>query len=531
VTRIGRIALAALVAVSVLAGCSTVPEGPGSSDAPLTVTTTGGELKGRTTRATRQFLGIRYALPPTGDRRWTLPEPVPPASGVTDATKAGSQCPQTTGEDKKPGTDEDCLFLNVTAPRRTVAGERLPVMVWWHGGGFTNGSGSQYGADRLAAQGDVIVVTVNYRLGLLGYLGLPGLPGSGSFGFADQIASLEWVKANAAAFGGDPGNVTVFGESAGAMSTCALLTSPKAAGLIEKAAISSGSCRLNWPVGFLYRDSPAQTPYMSLASQEAAGTATAARFGCTGPDVVGCLREAPPEAFLDPGDPAPGHMVFGTDLLPEDPAVALANGRLAQVPVLSGGNLDETRSFVGAELLDDPTSVTAESYPSLLQAAFGAKAADVAARYPLSAYDSPALAWSAVTTDRGWACPTLAGEQNLAAHTDVYAYEFADPDAPDVNGIDVKGLPQGAAHGNEMPSLFDLHGKNLLKGDGQRGLSDTMIGYWSSFARSGVPSAPGAPAWNRTTPGSAEVLSLAPGAVRTVDAADVHQCGFWATIG
>ncbi|NED70239.1 carboxylesterase family protein, partial [Streptomyces sp. SID10244] len=169
----------------------------------------------------------------------------------------------------------------------------LPMMVWWHGGGYTTGAGSAYDAQRLADRGNVIVVTVNYRLGIMGYLNTPGLDGGGDFGFADQVESLRWVKANARALGGDPGNMTVFGESAGAMSACALLTSPAARGLVDRAILASGSCMLNWPAGTLYPEVPAQTPYASQPDSQATGVGAAEQLGCTGTAVVECLRTLP----------------------------------------------------------------------------------------------------------------------------------------------------------------------------------------------------------------------------------------------
>ncbi|MBE7161805.1 MAG: carboxylesterase family protein, partial [Williamsia herbipolensis] len=243
-----RAGVATLSAVAVLAACTsgsgTAPgggttasrpsslgtAGPGSASAPvtsppvhgspvpapLTVETTSGRLHGLATSTSREFLGVRYAKPPTGPRRWTMPVPEPKASGTVPATEPGASCAQAgsaPGASATASTSEDCLFLNVTTPRTMTPGERLPVMVWWHGGGYTSGSGSAYDAQRLAARG-VVVVTVNYRLGVFGYLSLPGLKGSGDFGLGDQILATRWAKHNAAAFGGDPDDITVFGESA-----------------------------------------------------------------------------------------------------------------------------------------------------------------------------------------------------------------------------------------------------------------------------------------------------------------------------
>jgi DNA-binding MarR family transcriptional regulator len=230
------------------------------------------------------------------------------------------------GPGQPASASEDCLFLNVTTPRTQPPGARLPVMVWWHGGGYTSGSGSEYDAGRMAAQGDVIVVTINYRLGVFGYFGLPGLPDSGDFGFADQIAALRWVKRNAAAFGGDPGNLTVFGESAGGMSACALLTSPQARGLVEKAAISSGSCLLNWPAVGLYPGAPPGTPYLPVRQVRADGLAAAKSVGCETGNVLRCMRGKPASALLPLTRDFADSLAYGTALLPHDPATAKDRG-------------------------------------------------------------------------------------------------------------------------------------------------------------------------------------------------------------
>jgi para-nitrobenzyl esterase len=313
------------------------------TDAPDTVRVDTGLLHGSTTPTARHFLGVPYAKPPVGELRWAPPQPATPWPGLREATQPGSRCPQTAAGPGQPGsTDEDCLYVNVTTPRRQAPGARLPVMVWWHGGGYDSGAGSDYDADRLAAQGNVIVVTLNYRLGVFGYFGLPGLPGSGDFGLEDQIAGARWAKRNAVAFGGDPDNITVFGQSAGGMSTCALLTSPQAQGLIDKAIISSGSCLLDWPAGGLSPGTPGATPYTSLQQDQADGLAAAHGNGCPTGE-LSCMR-AKPAADLVPLDESfSNHLAYGTPLLPLDPATALREGRFLHVPVISGGNRDEAR--------------------------------------------------------------------------------------------------------------------------------------------------------------------------------------------
>lgn len=531
------VAVGALVSVLALCGCTgdappenAVPEPPVSSS--LQVDTTTGTLQGTTVGDTHQFLGVRYALPPTGERRWTLPEPPPDTDAVLDATAPGSPCPQ--GGDVAQSiasTDEDCLFLDVTVPARASDSPR-PVMVWWHGGGFTSGAGSQYDAQRLADEGDVVVVTANYRLGMLGYLGLPGLEGAGNFGLADQLAALRWADDNARAFGGDPDAVTVFGESAGGTSVCAALTSPAAKGLLDRAVFSSGSCRLAWPQGTLFPGLPASSSLIPLADSEALGTVAAQALGCTDANPLVCLREQPVQALLGQSVLFSNPLAYGTDLLPTEPAQAVADGDWLQVPVLSGGNRDEHRSFIGGLLLTDPTAVTAQSYPGLIQASFPDDAAAVAEQYPLTGYESAPIAWSTLVTDVAWACTTTHGARDLAADgTPVYSYEFADHGAPDVSGVAASGLPQGAAHATDLPYLFDLGGQDLLAAPGQRDLGDTMVALWTSFARTGTPTADGVPDWPVTTEDEAPVMQLdnavTGGGVRLVDHRVEHHCGFW----
>ncbi|GAB3158952.1 carboxylesterase family protein [Amycolatopsis stemonae] len=514
-------------AVVVLSGCSSGDTG----DASLTVDTTSGKLHGLATASTRQFLGVRYALAPTGARRWTPPQPAPAAPGVVEATEAGPSCAQTASTPgAKPSDAEDCLFLNVTTPRGARAGAKLPVMVWWHGGGFTSGSGADYDAQRLADRGNVVVVTVNYRLGVFGYLGLPGLGGSGTFGFADQLAGTRWAKDNAAAFGGDPGNLTVFGESAGGMAACALLTSPAAAGLVQRIAISSGSCALSWPAGGLFPGIPAETPYKPVATTQQDGLQAAKTAGCPQPEPLDCLRGLPVAALSKITQTFSDHLSYGTDLLPADPAAAVRDGKVAAIPVLSGGNHDEHNSFVAAAVAADPQAITPQTYPRLVAAAFGANAPQVLQRYPLTAFPSAPVAWAHVITDSAWSCRTLAADRQLAAKTRVYGYEFADPDPPDVTGTPSGELSHGAAHATDLPYLFDLGGKNEVGEPGRAHLAETMIDYWSSFARTGVPSAQGVPAQQAMTPDSRAVLSLAPGAVRLDDTAAAHHCDLWQPI-
>ncbi|ODU03468.1 MAG: hypothetical protein ABS81_14245 [Pseudonocardia sp. SCN 72-86] len=518
-----------LAAVTALvAGCSSTGSGS-SADAPLHVDTTSGRLAGLSTDTARQFLGVRYAESPTGPRRWTLPVAPPTPEGTIQATAPGPACAQSSGvpgADATSSTDEDCLFLNVTTPQDARPGEKLPVMVWWHGGGYTTGSGAVYDAQRLATQGRVMVVTVNYRLGVFGYLSLPGLAGSGDFGLADQMLATRWARDNAAAFGGDPGNVTVFGQSAGAMSACAMLGSPEATGLADKVAMSSGSCLLDWPQDGLLPGVPPGTPYIALPDAEAFGTAQAQTLGCTGPEALTCLRDKPVGDLLTIFPNFANMLAYGTPMLPVDPAQAVRDGATPAIPLLSGGDRDEHRAFVGGVQKVQPFA-TPESYPTLLRNAFGDRADAVAAQYPLSAYPNAATAWSTVITDASWACPTLAGNAALArGGATVHGYEFADPSAPDVNSAASPDFAPGAAHATDVPYLFDLTGRSLLTTPEQQRLGATMVGYWTSFAHTGMPVAPEAPTWPALTGTGGPTLQLAP-TIAPVDIAAEHRCGFW----
>lgn len=522
-----------LLAVIIVGGVACTSTDDSTHAAPLQVSTSSGTLHGHTVGATRQFTGVRYAQAPTGDRRWAPPVPVSDPKADVDATGVAPQCPQaaTPVPGKPPATQgEDCLYLNVTTPQRIPDGSSLPVMVWWHGGGYVSGSGSSYDAQRLAVAGDVVVVTVNYRLGIFGYLGLPGLAGSGDFGFADQLQSLRWVHDNARAFGGDPGNVTVFGESAGGMSACAALTSPAAKGLIDKAIIESGSCALDFPTGSLFPGVPQSRAYTPLEQSEATGVQVAASLGCAGADTVGCLRDLPVEKLLTQNETFSNGLAYGTALLPTSPATAVADGNTLRIPVITGGNAEENGAFTAGAVTADPHAYTAESYPADLRAAYGDRAQDVAARYPLSSFSSAPAALARVFTDSGWSCPTLRAAHDLSKHATTFTYEFADATGPNVSGGDNPAVPKAAFHADELPYLFDLNGTNLVPHPPQSTLSAAMIEYWTSFAHSGTPTAADQPQWPSVSAASGPVQSFAADGVHGVDFRAEHQCDFWDSV-
>ncbi|MEU5119211.1 carboxylesterase/lipase family protein [Streptomyces asoensis] len=541
-----------LLCAAALLSVLTVPaagSGPRSSDSSghggAVVRTEQGLVRGLSHGSYITFDGIPYAAPPTGVLRWRAPVPAAAWRGVRDARRPAERCVQMPAPGAGAGAvvgSEDCLYLNVTVPATKPAGKKRPVLVWVHGGAFLGGSGSDYGAERLAVRGDAVVVTVNYRLGIFGYFGHSALGAAPPFGLADQQAALRWVRANAARFGGDPGRVTLFGESAGALSICAHLTSPTAAGLFQRAVLQSGSCLTSFPRGALGPATPAYEPFAAQADVRTAGEQAARQLGCTtggGDEVLACLRRlstdrlATAQLMQSFNRPA-----FGNGLLPVAPGRALEAGRFHRVPVVLGTNHDEMRMFVGLSLAAFPIRTEAD-YRARLADAFGPAAPAVEARYPAAHHASPALAWAAVLTDRSFTCTTLAAGRAIAAHAPglpLYGYEFSDPDAPVLAGLPADpGFSYGAAHGFEMPFLFPSVPTERPLTDGQRALADRMAGYWTAFARtgdpntSGTPDAPRWPALRPSSPHTPTVLSLAPGpgGIHPVDAYAAHACPFW----
>lgn len=521
-------AVAALLTVVTLTQAAPATQDSTEREDQAVVSTDRGRLRGLTTARYRQFTAIPYAAAPVGELRWRAPRPARPWRGVRDATEPAPRCAQRESARAPASTTEDCLYLNVVTPR--TAGTRKPVMVWLHGGGFLEGSGGDFDARRLAVTGDVVVVTVNYRLGVFGLFAHPGLAGSGGFALADQQAALRWVRRNAAAFGGDPGNVTLFGESAGGKSVCAHLASPASAGLFHRAITQSAPCTGTVPAGTMFPGVPAFSQWPSVARQRAAGERVAAQLGCPGgtPAALACLRRLPPKRLLAQHDQfmAPAH---GNAALPRDPERLLDAGRLRRVPVLSGTTRDEMRLIVATayELPGQP--ISADDYAELLDTAFGARASEVARRYPVTAYASPGLAWATLTTDRVFACPTHDRNRRLARRMPVYAYEWGEPDpATDIPGL---SFPLGAAHAAELSYLFPPEDPRPPFSADQWRLSDTVIRHWARFARTGDPNGPGLPRWPRFSATSptpyTHALVAPPRDIGPVDLAREHHCGFW----
>ncbi len=399
------------------------------------------------------------------------------------------------------------------------------MLVWIHGGGFTEDGARNYDGSKLAADG-AVVVTINYRLGALGFLAHPALasrPGgpAGNYGLMDQIAALRWVKRNIARFGGDPHNVTIAGQSAGGVSVLDLLVSHRSRGLFQRAIVQSGAFALT------------QQP---LADAEAAGEAFAATAGC--PDQTArCLRHLPVDALVNnfPGAAIPG--VIDGKVLTESIGTALAAGRFAHVPILNGINHIEELIFVaglhvavsGGTFVPIPEEpVTPESYQPDIAAVLGVspeRAGAIAAEYPLGAYPSPDVALSTLVSDANFACPALQVDRWTSRRVPTFAYQFNDDNAPER----FAPVPPAATHSSELQYLFDQPNAPLpgtLDAD-QQALAGSMRAAWASFAANGDPSTPSL-AWPSFQQHE-QVMSLVPPQPQVwTGFSDAHHCSFWA---
>ena len=513
----------AAVLLILLGAISFLGAGPAAAGDTSIVPTENGLVRGTVTDTTRLFQRIPYAAPPVGALRWAAPQPAASWQGVRDATTPAPACAQAasvlSGVVSRGGsTTEDCLFLNVFTPRQ--ARPLLPVMVWIHGGGFTSGAAGDYDATALTVSGPVVVVTVNYRLGPFGFLALPGLSAeasdgsSGNFGLQDQQAALRWVRRNILAFGGNPLDMTIFGESAGGLSVCAHLASPTAAHLFQRMITESGPCAARLP---------------TLATAQNTGTAFAGRVGCTDPATqVACLRALPVAAVLAGG--GVGGPNVGGAILPRQIPDAIASGSFNRVPVMEGTNHDEDRLFVALQFDLQGRPVTAAQYPALIAAQFGANAPQVLAQYPLASFANPSLALSTVVTDARFACGARLADQLLSAHVSTFAYEFNDPNALEFIVQDPV-MPLGAFHASELAYLFRIPAGAAAFTPDQLALSDQMIRYWTRFATHGNPNGAGSPGWPHFTSENDRFQSLAPAATGSITtfAAD-HKCAFWASL-
>lgn len=516
--------------------------GSAKIESGLVIDTRAGKVQGDTDNGTRRFRGIPYAKPPTGDLRWKPPVKMDPWSDVRPALDYASECAQPSWIQGPESDTEDCLYLNVWTPDPAPSGP-VPVMVWLPGGGNQNGGASDkspltasayiYDGRDLAATRHVVVVTINYRLGVFGFLSHPGLTAEGSIsgnqGLLDQRAALAWVRDNILAFGGDPANVTLFGESAGSQDTCLQVVSPGSNGLFHRAISESGGCTT-------FRKTKAMAEAQVSAFSDAVGcSGTSDELACLrGKSVQDLLVPAPVDGLPDGGAPAGGSqfsggtprwdfnpVVDGT-VIPDQPRALVEADQFAKVPYLLGSNFEEGRLFfLGA------TPITTETeYTAALERLFGTAATTVAATYPASSFPTPQDALIRVWGDFRLGCPTYESAQRFAKHgSKVYIYHF-EHSIPGLEAL-------GPTHGTEMPYVFGTLSPTAAGSDASpsedAALSDTMQGYWTRFAKTGDPNGDGALNWPAFDDATDESMGFdIPPAILT--SYRRRECDMWATI-
>jgi len=497
---------------------------PGSRD---TVPTTAGPVKGVIRDDIAMFRSIPFAAPPVGRLRWRPPQPVTPWDGVRDATVFGPSCPQTTAffTPLPAGMSEDCLTLNVWAP--VAAQANVPVMVFVHGGAFMNGTSEAglYDGATFARQG-VVLVTANYRLGRFGFFAHPALTeehpdeAKGNFAFMDQIAALEWVRDNIAEFGGDPGNVTIFGESSGARAMEAMLIAPAARRLFHKAIIQSTTHRL--------------APARPRHSAESIGVAFAESLGLPDAD-ADALRAIPVDAViggLGQGNAQPttfsGPMLDGT-ILTEPYEAAFAHGRIAAVPLIMGATDYETAVFNPAAQYDRLMADHAGSLDAIV------------ANYQ-KAFPDELDAKTRFGTDAMFGEPSRFMARAMATMGQpVFLYRFS------YVAEQLRGRVGGALHASELPFTFDtldkivescasetwfekLYAAGFATTDSDQAIADAMNGYWIDFAKTGDPNGAGRPRWASLTEDTNAMLEFGNGGVTEGSDATRERYDAWEAI-
>jgi len=473
-----------LVALTMLAA----PLAAYARSAELRVKTHSGEVEGKQMGPVRAFLGIPYAAPPVGDLRWKPPMPATKWKGVRQATEFGARCMQSPVFSdmvfRDPGLSEDCLTLNVWTLAKD-AKAKLPVMVWIYGGGFVAGTTSEQRQDgSVLAQQGVVVVSMNYRLGIFGFFVHPqlaaesGRNSAGNYGLLDQVAALQWVQDNIAAFGGDPSNVTIFGESAGSFSVSALMASPLAKGLFQKAIGESGAAFFSSGLRF-----------EPLAEREEKDSKLAS--ATLGASALPELRAIPAQKLLDAFFKPGGGFDFGPDIdgyfLPQSAAEIFAAGKQNDVPLLAGWNRDEGSS----DLAQKPTL---ESLKAEAQKDFGDKAEEFLRLYPAKTDAEAVRASEDLAGDRfiAWSAWRWMEAQSKTGKQPMYRYRF-DMSLPG----DVGEAQLGAYHSAEIEYVFgqlDSKAHRQWRPEDRR-LSLEMQKYWANFARNGNPNGPGLPQW------------------------------------
>lgn len=516
------------------------------------VETKEGPVQGFISNGVTKFLGIPYAEPPMGELRWLPPKDHARWTNVLPATKFAPICALKTTLgvfSGPPNNNEDCLYLNVFAPEVRPS-QPLPVIVFIHGGGNYDGETPGYDGSKMVTKGKAIVVTMAYRLNLMGFLSHPALNNEGhpfaNYGLLDQIAAFKWVQRNVSLFGGDKDNVTLAGQSAGAIDVQFHMVSPFAKDLFHR-AICQSSCM-------------AFPPLTTAAAAEAKGIAFAEAAGCgsgRGPEVAQCLRHLPAEKVMEfAGTPnsisqyVSPYIVDG-QIVPDTPLKLFKNGQFQRVPVMNGGTRDEWNFTLAlpvyASSTDNAkrTAPTAEQYHKYINSTFAppayteGTAAKVLDLYPLSAFKSPYAAWNRVASDALRLCNLRSKNKIMAQYVPVYAYEFADATAPSYFP-DMPGMEDlGAYHTMDIQYIFpSWHGSPLgivkALNEKQAKLSDQMVVSWGNFAKTGNPNGTGNSPWPVSNANaSGWLIQDLPGVSSMTDAeySKLHNCDFWDSVG
>lgn len=529
--RVWRSVLLSIVLAACGGASDPMPDAGSGTDAfvepPPEVAIPGlGTVRGTRGDGFQAFLGIPYAEPPVGERRWRAPEPHAGWDGVLEATRPPPACAQE-ALGLLATEEEDCLFVNVHTPDPLP--ENAPVMVWIHGGAFVFGEGLQLdggtAGDLLAQRYGIVVVSMNYRLGAFGFLADPALGATGDEGFQDQQLALAWVRDHVAAFGGSPDDVTIVGESAGGISVCLHLVAPASQGLFHRAISESGLC-----------DGPLEPRDGAIALADELAVA----LGCDGAsDRAACLRGKSAAEVRDAaalhGDVVSlltessrfGPSIDGT-VLPATFRERVESGDVADVPLIVGWNRDEGTFFVALAEQQGVVIDEATYHEAMASVATrnGLDPAAVEAAYPLADYDDPGAAVAAALGHAALACPSRRAALLLASRgLDVRAYRFEYPDAAFQLAL---ARPLGAFHSAEIQYVFGHParvGRREHLGD-DRVLFEAMSAYWARFVRTGDPNGAGAPAWPSFDAAEERYLAL-DRTIAAGTAADRDACALW----
>ncbi|HEY4071681.1 MAG TPA: carboxylesterase family protein [Herbaspirillum sp.] len=502
ITRILSAGIMHMAAIAVVIGLAIVPA-QAKDAADLTVQTTQGPVQGFHKSGVTEFLGIPYAAPPLGTLRWQPPQPHASWTDVLQTTSFGGTCTQNqSGQFAKPSANEDCLYLNIYTPNNYAADTKLkqkprPVMVWFYGGGLVAGESNDYDGSKLARQGNVIVVTVNFRVGTLGFFAHPAIEAEGhdvgNYGLMDLQFALKWVQMNAGLFGGDRNNVTIFGQSGGATAVMANLVSPTAAGLFQRIINESGTHIIATP----------------MPEAEAAGKKFADKAGCTTGDVAACLRKLTPEQIIKLGPAPASYYIQDGKTITKPPYESFKDGSFNHATIMTGLVADE-QSFFLPELQGGSRTPINEDDVHAFAASIGkAHTDDIMASYPASSYASPSLHEIAIAQGNK-ACTARNFDRIWSQYVPVHAYLFDQEDTPSY--LPQASYPTRAFHTSELLYIFPLfkggQGTAHALTKAQEKLSDEMVRYWTNFAWTGNPNGAKAGPWKPYSSAADNVMIL-----------------------